>query len=106
MSLGLEVAILPGLALARRLDTEGDWKRHLMLSPALGLLSCLGFAGLCFILELSLEALTTLLILANLAAVVAIRIELNPEPRQVNICLLYTSPSPRDGLLSRMPSSA
>ena len=26
--------------------------------------------------------------------------------RQVNFCLLYTSPSPRDGLLSRMPSSA
>ena len=25
---------------------------------------------------------------------------------QVNACLLYTSPSPRDGLLSRMPSSA
>ena len=24
----------------------------------------------------------------------------------MNICLLYTSPSPRDGLLSRMPSSA
>ena len=24
----------------------------------------------------------------------------------VAICLLYTSPSPRDGLLSRMPSSA
>ena len=24
----------------------------------------------------------------------------------VTICLLYTSPSPRDGLLSRMPSSA
>ena len=24
----------------------------------------------------------------------------------VKICLLYTSPSPRDGLLSRMPSSA
>ena len=23
-----------------------------------------------------------------------------------NNCLLYTSPSPRDGLLSRMPSSA
>ena len=23
-----------------------------------------------------------------------------------NSCLLYTSPSPRDGLLSRMPSSA
>ena len=26
--------------------------------------------------------------------------------RTFNICLLYTSPSPRDGLLSRMPSSA
>ena len=25
---------------------------------------------------------------------------------RVNVCLLYTSPSPRDGLLSRMPSSA
>ena len=25
---------------------------------------------------------------------------------QANYCLLYTSPSPRDGLLSRMPSSA
>ena len=25
---------------------------------------------------------------------------------KVRICLLYTSPSPRDGLLSRMPSSA
>ena len=25
---------------------------------------------------------------------------------KVNNCLLYTSPSPRDGLLSRMPSSA
>ena len=26
--------------------------------------------------------------------------------KENNICLLYTSPSPRDGLLSRMPSSA
>ena len=25
---------------------------------------------------------------------------------ETKICLLYTSPSPRDGLLSRMPSSA
>ena len=25
---------------------------------------------------------------------------------QIGVCLLYTSPSPRDGLLSRMPSSA
>ena len=26
--------------------------------------------------------------------------------KQRIVCLLYTSPSPRDGLLSRMPSSA
>ena len=30
----------------------------------------------------------------------------NPQPAQPTPCLLYTSPSPRDGLLSRMPSSA
>ena len=28
------------------------------------------------------------------------------QPAQYPTCLLYTSPSPRDGLLSRMPSSA
>ena len=28
------------------------------------------------------------------------------EKTQTKVCLLYTSPSPRDGLLSRMPSSA
>ena len=28
------------------------------------------------------------------------------EGREMYVCLLYTSPSPRDGLLSRMPSSA
>ena len=28
------------------------------------------------------------------------------DPQWVEACLLYTSPSPRDGLLSRMPSSA
>ena len=33
---------------------------------------------------------------------------LEKAPKQVlfTLCLLYTSPSPRDGLLSRMPSSA
>ena len=29
-----------------------------------------------------------------------------PGPDQVTICLLYTSPSPRDKRQSRMPSSA
>src|SRR5665647_2491504 len=32
--------------------------------------------------------------------------ELNIRYAQLGPCLLYTSPSPRDGLLSRMPSSA
>ena len=31
---------------------------------------------------------------------------MKPTATLINICLLYTSPSPRDGLLSRMPSSA
>ena len=29
-----------------------------------------------------------------------------PNTHDMRSCLLYTSPSPRDGLLSRMPSSA
>ena len=32
--------------------------------------------------------------------------EIIKSDNQLGICLLYTSPSPRDGLLSRMPSSA
>ena len=32
--------------------------------------------------------------------------ESNHRFYQISTCLLYTSPSPRDGLLSRMPSSA
>ena len=31
---------------------------------------------------------------------------LNSNVELLYVCLLYTSPSPRDGLLSRMPSSA
>ena len=33
-------------------------------------------------------------------------VELENATDKLNTCLLYTSPSPRDGLLSRMPSSA
>ena len=32
--------------------------------------------------------------------------EVLTNPQHPYTCLLYTSPSPRDGLLSRMPSSA
>ena len=36
----------------------------------------------------------------------AIEIIFDPQTISYRSCLLYTSPSPRDGLLSRMPSSA
>ena len=39
-------------------------------------------------------------------SIIAINETLLDAPETVNSCLLYTSPSPRDGLLSRMPSSA
>ena len=48
------------------------------------------------------EIMLGLLALALLGAEMAL-----PKNKQTLIpCLLYTSPSPRDGLLSRMPSSA
>ena len=34
------------------------------------------------------------------------KLEIEQREAVAKICLLYTSPSPRDGLLSRMPSSA
>ena len=40
------------------------------------------------------------------ARVVSASFEGKSRVEQHQICLLYTSPSPRDGLLSRMPSSA
>ena len=55
-----------------------------------------GFAGL---------GLTTALTgVGGFAAAAVAAIEGYPAPR--NICLLYTSPSPRDRTRSRMPSSA
>ena len=48
---------------------------------------------------------------ANIRAAHSVReryglVWLAPDEPLTDICLLYTSPSPRDGLLSRMPSSA
>ena len=36
----------------------------------------------------------------------ALHVKMADEAVGIGPCLLYTSPSPRDGLLSRMPSSA
>ena len=85
MAIGLEVALLPGFAIARRIDLDGDWKRHLMLSPALGLLVCFGLAGFSSIFELSLSMLTFLFIIANIIALIAIRVEINPIPKDNTI---------------------
>ena len=42
----------------------------------------------------------------TIALLVGIYEELIKSISELNICLLYTSPSPRDRVLSRMPSSA
>ena len=41
-----------------------------------------------------------------LMLILAVALTFIPGFPDLEICLLYTSPSPRDGLLSRMPSSA
>ena len=42
----------------------------------------------------------------NIGGVAEYFAEPTTKDELVSFCLLYTSPSPRDGLLSRMPSSA
>ena len=60
--------------------------------------------------DLSLEGLvfqaTKIDINENVLTITLNRPEKKNALNNVMICLLYTSPSPRDGLLSRMPSSA
>ena len=74
--------------------------------------SGLGIAMITFIYSITnTSAAVTLLCLAAMPFFTALlaflflreKISLNVW---ISICLLYTSPSPRDGLLSRMPSSA
>ena len=43
---------------------------------------------------------------ANVIATAAVHVDAVANALHASSCLLYTSPSPRDGLLSRMPSSA
>ena len=53
-----------------------------------------------------LPAAAILSLLAPLALSLIQLDALGDSPHLLANCLLYTSPSPRDGLLSRMPSSA
>ena len=52
------------------------------------------------------QTLFIVILAVAIAFVLAYRWKKKAENKMDNICLLYTSPSPRDGLLSRMPSSA
>ena len=44
--------------------------------------------------------------ISGIALVGALALSSDTQLQEILACLLYTSPSPRDGLLSRMPSSA
>ena len=79
MPIGLLLALFPGLAIAKTLDKSGDLTRHLLLTPAFGMLALLGISGICFILELDLTAITACAVIANLAAIVSIRTEVQPH---------------------------
>ena len=52
------------------------------------------------------QALTDELISSSIGKALQSKGYINQVAVTVSGCLLYTSPSPRDGLLSRMPSSA
>ena len=72
------------------------------------LISLLGNSAIVWIVHKNrrMRTLTHYLIVNMAVADLMITVFHMPYKLQVQVCLLYTSPSPRDGLLSRMPSSA
>ena len=54
--------------------------------------------------RVSTVVMCTLALAAALVGILLLNVQITQG--QYQLCLLYTSPSPRDGLLSRMPSSA
>ena len=64
---------------------------------------CLLFAKVVDLL-FNIESIVYVVLIASLAIIFAFRLAIVMAISHKN-CLLYTSPSPRDGLLSRMPSS-
>ena len=74
--------------------------------PDMEPLACESFAAAFAAVESNDAELAIIPIENSLGGRVAGMHYLLPESTLFIICLLYTSPSPRDGLLSRMPSSA
>ena len=58
------------------------------------------------ILQASIPGCETLTRISDTEMEATVVVKFGPVKASFNSCLLYTSPSPRDGLLSRMPSSA
>ena len=101
------ITIGAGVVKALRPHTEKVMDVHLMIAPCDTYLKDFADAGADIItvhaeagphLDRSLQAIRQLGVKAG--------VSLNPSTPETVLCLLYTSPSPRDGLLSRMPSSA
>ena len=72
-------------------------------ATALSIFEAIGIGG-----EVFLRALTMVVVPLVMASVMSGILGLGDVRKlgRPGFCLLYTSPSPRDGLLSRMPSSA
>ena len=65
------------------------------------------FIGLFFLLAIFLSPLALIVpAYATAGALIYVAILMLSGMEKLNCCLLYTSPSPRDATLSRMPSSA
>ena len=79
MAIGLLLAIFPGLAIAKKLDKNGDWIRHLLFTPAFGLLVMLGISGACFVFGFDVRTITMFAVIANIIAIVSIRVSLCPQ---------------------------
>ena len=69
-------------------------------------LSCAALARVVLVVALSCAALTRVVLVVTLSCAALIRVSLAVTIGSTAICLLYTSPSPRDLSTSRMPSSA
>ena len=81
-------------------DLRSGYLTSILVSLVLAITIVSGISLFTDRLEKALSAETEEFLGGNL------KFESNQNTAKSKICLLYTSPSPRDGLLSRMPSSA